>query len=155
MERLASGEDKILRVELQDLSGFQFEDGMDGDEFEQRIISNAFRYKTLFEDAVSRVMPPRVANPRNAFSVLTEARRQQVLARRRGNGVDIEDENDIIPLALTRDFQVVLVPPPKMKVQGLRDVRSSQIGRMTKIRGIVCCVSFLPISFCPLQNQKR
>jgi len=133
-------------VYLDDIKYFEFDDGLDASEVLMRIVHNAYRYKTLFEEAASRVMPPTLPDPRNAFSVLTEARKKTVQEARQRAHAELEGAVPVpeLPAFLTHTFEVVLVPlsdSADMPVQGLRDVRATHIGRLTKIRGIVTRVA--------------
>src|SRR4051812_1392502 len=90
MASIARGEERQLRVYLDDIKYFEFDDGLDATEVLMRIVHNAYRYKTLFEEAASRVMPPTLSDPRNAFSVLTEARKKTMQEMRQRAHAEVE-----------------------------------------------------------------
>jgi len=147
LQDIANRKRTTLEIDLNDMMGF-FDDD---DVLVQRIQTNAVRYCQILASQVDDIMPEptdvdaimaaeeNIRDERNA-----ETLREQRLAQQNANDEDEDapiDPHHQIPPELLRRYEVVLMPPAKVKAQALRDVKATRIGNLVRVRGIVTRVS--------------
>ena len=111
---------------------------------------NAGRYITLFHEVVDLKMPRPSVNFREedmtSFDLIMEQRKfnmqmsQQIKAQRGLTKPGAEsDPSQRIPPELERSYQIVLVPGEfsKKNIIKMRDLKSSSIGGLVSVKGIV------------------
>ena len=153
---IANREEKLLKVELDDLQTFD-------DEVAGRACANAQRYIKLFEkaadDLLKTIRPTKdIRDKEDILDVLHKQRLAQARAARDAEGHDDAtlDVEDMFPAALRRRYEVRLIPRTKATLglgaagggggvlaykTNLRDVKASHIGALVRVEGIVTRVS--------------
>lgn len=139
-----------VTVDLDDLLSF----GDDAsEELVDRIMQNTYRYQALFCRAVDEMMPERSASVEmtdmDAISTILEHRKARVEARKAERAEKAatslvpmtEKEEEKIPPALLRRYSLSFRPSAKQPSVAVRQVKSSHVGAMVTIRGIVTRVS--------------
>ncbi|PXF44006.1 DNA replication licensing factor MCM7 [Gracilariopsis chorda] len=177
----------------------------------EEIVGNARRYKELFSEAADEIIDQlRAVDPSptltthgapDRIDALAETRRQREEHFREAqlqaenlaasNNADnanqpagpAADPRNLVPAAMTRLFDVLLIPQPTEKPIPLRMVRSEHVGRLLTVTGIVTRITevkprvevatytchscgyevyqqvggktYMPVLSCPTQNHQR
>ena len=150
LREVADGERKVVDVFLDHLMGFAEDDAL-----LQNVIRNGWSYLKCFERVCDRIVEEMNADnggenalaedvDLDAHAVLTQHRKLQLKRQQEEAGFEnneFQDEEEALPPALLRRFELKMHPLTKEKPQSLREVKSSQIGRIVTIRGIVTRVA--------------
>jgi len=148
LQRIANREEKLLRIELEDLNE-------SNPELVSRVCRNAQRYIRLIERAADDIlagMEPTVdlSDREDVRDVLQRQRTLQLERTRAADeGLDDADSSlatEAFPAALVRRYEVRLIPPSLGESGGfkplpLREVKAEQIGALVRVSGIVTRVS--------------
>lgn len=129
------------------------------------VVENARRYQELFAEAADEIIadmregtPATPGDEDDALSVLIETRRQREVAFRSAQATlenlptsasqDVSapagpgaDPRNLVPAVMTRTFETRLVPRRLHKAVALRSVRSSHVGRLVTVSGVVTRVT--------------
>jgi len=134
-------ERKALNIELNDVRAFR---GLSGD-FVSNIEGNTLRYIALFSEAVDELLrtsavPDTITPDLETADILRQHREQQVREHARAQGLDEltpEAVAAIFPPALTRKYELRIVPLVSERALSLRDVTSKHLGRLVQVRATV------------------
>ena len=139
---IANGDSRILKIRLDDMDGFEQDSTL-----LTKIQKNAWRYLGIFENVADKLLQEVFSDDQmkplddedDVAEVLRRQRfeEQKKLRLQAGPDQSAIDSSDSFPAELIRKFEVIFVPLSKDKVQSLREVKASQIGRFVTIRGIV------------------
>ncbi|CAN8065741.1 unnamed protein product [Agarophyton chilense] len=179
----------------------------------EQVVQNARRFKQLFSEAADEIIADlRAADPApplgshaapDRIEALTETRRQREQqfrdAQLRSENLPANsalnvhnvnlppapaaDPRNLVPAAMTRLFETLLIPQPNEKAIPLRMVRSEHVGRLVTVTGIVTRITevkprlevatytchscgyevyqqvsantYMPILSCPTQNHPQ
>ncbi|KAH9260688.1 hypothetical protein BASA81_001155 [Batrachochytrium salamandrivorans] len=145
LKQICLGEGKVLTIRLDDMLGSASSLG-------DKIRGNTFRYMQVFEQAADLVIKAYreefnlSSSNQDSIDVLLQQRmsEQARLASELGMEEGEAVASGEFPPELTRRFEVCFVPSKPVysradnsKAQSLRDVKSSQIGKLVTIQGIV------------------
>ena len=143
LQKIANRREKTLEIELDDVHE------QAGDELAEKIRTNAPRYREVLASAADAVMPgPTVdVGPKEVADVLQQQREES--ARRAADrdpngpaaGAMPNDPQSAVPASLKRRYDVLLLPRAKEKAAKLREVKSSAIGALVTVKGIVTRVT--------------
>ncbi|RKP17998.1 MCM-domain-containing protein [Rozella allomycis CSF55] len=131
-DQVAKNKLKSITIDLDDL--VKFEDF--GEELANKVSMDVKMYSEIFYEAIDRLISPNTHGYRNDTVSMFLAHR---IAR-----VQQKGESDIkssFPASLLRSYDLFFKPITKEKVSSVRQIKSSQIGSLVKIRGIVTRVS--------------
>jgi DNA replication licensing factor MCM7 len=134
-------ERKELRIELNDVRAFR---GLSGD-FVSNIEGNTLRYIALFSEAVDELLlsstEADVITPDGDTSdILRQHREKQVQEHAKVQGKEEmtrEAVAALFPPALTRKYELRIVPLVTERALALREVTSKHLGRLVQVRATV------------------
>lgn len=140
MQRVADREETVVEVELDDVLAFR-----NDAEFMENIVANTGRYSKLFSEAIDQSSPEPSGDMDQVMDVFDVLQRQREIQRREAEdqpdgNLDSTPENNF-PVALTRRYELRIVPPTTTKAEALREVRASSVGQLVRIRAMVTRVS--------------
>ncbi|KAI6005829.1 MCM2/3/5 family-domain-containing protein [Pisolithus albus] len=132
LQRIANREQQMLTIELEDIH--QHEKTVA--ELVTRIQSNTRRYVALFYEAVDKLMP----SPTKDISDHDEVM-DILLHQRRERNEQTEGLQEGFPAHLLRRYTIYFEPLKSDVALAVREVRSSHLGKLITVRGIVTRVS--------------
>ena len=104
-------------------------------EFVENIKNNTYRYLTYFAEAADTLLPAAntIEDRRDVFDFLEEQRRAMFLTNNNG----MENQFDPAQKVQIRRFEVQIVPPISDPARKLREIQSTEIGHLIKVKGMV------------------
>lgn len=132
LQRIANREQQMLTIELEDIHQHQ----KTVVELVARIQSNARRYVALFYEAVDKLMP----TPTKDISENDEVM-DILLHQRRERNEQTEGLQEGFPAHLLRRYTIYFEPLKSDVALAVREVRSTHLGKLITVRGIVTRVS--------------
>ncbi|KAI6131983.1 MCM2/3/5 family-domain-containing protein [Pisolithus croceorrhizus] len=132
LQRIANREQQMLTIELEDIH--QHEKTIA--ELVTRIQSNTRRYVALFYEAVDKLMPTPTKDISDHDEVM-----DILLHQRRERNEQTEGPQEGFPAHLLRRYTIYFEPLKSDVALAVRDVRSSHLGKLITVRGIVTRVS--------------
>eukprot|EP00962_Isochrysis_galbana_P030411 scaffold9862_cov118-Isochrysis_galbana.AAC.2 len=137
LTRVANREERRVEIELDDVADHM------GEEMADAVRGNTLRYRELIGLAIDRVMPAPTDTVRNrdVYDVLMEARVRAAAAAAAQAEVAAPDPANLVPPALSRRFNVYVLPRVKEKAVPLREVKAKHIGALLTMKGIVTRVT--------------
>ncbi|KAI6109684.1 MCM-domain-containing protein [Pisolithus sp. B1] len=132
LQRIANREQQMLTIELEDIH--QHEKTIA--ELVTRIQSNTRRYVALFYEAVDKLMPTPTKDISDHDEVM-----DILLHQRRERNEQTEGLQEGFPAHLLRRYTIYFEPLKSDVALAVRDVRSSHLGKLITVRGIVTRVS--------------
>lgn len=96
---------------------------------------------SIFAEAVDEILPPASRDISEMEDMLDVIRMHRAEDIARQNQGDVERFLNTLPPALTRRFQVRLIPGIKQKAVAIREVKAKHIGALMRITGMVTRVS--------------
>ena len=133
MDKLAARELESLTVDLDDVAKFE----EDGAELASRVQEHTKRYQDLFYRAVVALLPADFNMAASAEPVDVMIQQRLALLRQRNE----ENALEQIPKRLLQRFTVLFKPLSDQKALAVREAKSSCIGHLISVRGIVTRVS--------------
>ncbi|KAJ4838669.1 Mcm2-7 hexameric complex component [Turnera subulata] len=129
LQDVANHKTRAIQVDLEDLINYKDLD----EEFLRRVTENTRRYIGVFASAIDDLLPePTEAFPDDDHDILMTQRTEEQTEN--GEGAT---PNQQIPQEVKRFFEVYIRAPSKGRPFTIREVRSSYIGQLVKISGIV------------------
>ena len=135
MQQIANRRERRIYIDLDDVHAAL------GDEFGERMRTNAKRYQRVTADAIDRVMPPPTAGQDQGDEDVADILLRSRMTRATEGDAEASDPAQQIPPSLKRRYEVFLMPRVKEKAVPLRQVRSGEIGQLLTVKGIVTRVS--------------
>ncbi|EIW84889.1 minichromosome maintenance protein mcm7p [Coniophora puteana RWD-64-598 SS2] len=132
LQRIANREQQMLIIDLEDIH--QHEGTVS--ELVSRIRGNTRRYTNIFCEAVDQLMP----DPTKDISEHDEVI-DVILHQRRERNEQTEGSQDGFPTHLLRRYNLYFQPLRSEVALAVRDVKSTSLGRLITVRGIVTRVS--------------
>eukprot|EP00002_Diphylleia_rotans_P001193 TRINITY_DN10661_c0_g1_i1.p1 TRINITY_DN10661_c0_g1~~TRINITY_DN10661_c0_g1_i1.p1 ORF type:complete len:601 (+),score=137.97 TRINITY_DN10661_c0_g1_i1:45-1847(+) len=137
LQKIANRDLQLLEIPLDDVAEFD-RDGR----LVEHIMGNTMRYVSLFSEAVDLLLPRPTVDfeSEDVFDVLMNHRIRH-LAEDPVQTSNLDFPSRQFPPALTRRYEVAFLPLSKEKPVPVREVKSSLVGHLVSVRGIVTRVT--------------
>ncbi|CAL0308498.1 unnamed protein product [Lupinus luteus] len=129
LQDVANHRTRAVEIDLEDLINYKDLD----DEFLRRVTENTRRYIGIFADAIDELMPESTEH-------FTDDDHDILMTQRSDEGAEGADGSDPLqkmPPAIKRYFEVYIKASSKGRPFTIREVKSSYIGQLVRISGIV------------------
>jgi len=136
LQEIKNRERKVLEISLTDIL-----DHKNDEEFTNNVRVNTARYLKHFESQADKLVGGMAASAdivEDTYDIIQNQRNGQVeAARALDPNLNIPASDLEIPKALSRRFEVFIIPGNAERARKLREVRAADIGHLVKIKGMV------------------